>query len=1738
MLTVTRHHRIRDHGPWRSKLALIILVIALIPAAGLRTLCTASLTDGIADTDATHAIVGEFNIIPHTLCEDGKAYDGCCRHGEGLPCAPELMANASCCVGDEREVQREAVLVFELKEHRPFRAATIILVHACHPAETGGQCQAESPMVLNYCEGGSCTSAAVGCDDGTLSDADVTCTGSGTCTVLRDVDAAIERAMQAGWDTVTFRVAPVSPTYVRTWPVTALCTYKGDTCAAVTSAPATRLSLVYDAPGAPVLTIHDSCKAGTQCKPGEEWECLDLDGDGTGRCGECTDEPGAPCLDDNGRQGYCCGGQCSTMGPVWTDADSDGRADAGIDPCGESDCTATLICSGGSWSCASTGEGCCTDEGLRSCDDAGTCTSGTPQDCGSDACAAGACRIPCGVGGACPSGKHCVNLESKMVCLTLCSSVDQCDSGESCFDTNANGGPDACGPCAIDGVRCTGIDGTGYCCRDSCVYTNIGDTNNDNRLAVGDLCGETSCSGSPVCTVSDTGPAWICSSEGSSCCMNVGQGICRDRQCQDAVSCGAYACTEGVCASSCDSSDDCASLDSCIDVEGTHVPQTCGDCSDHEGSPCLTSSGGMGLCCAGECRLGEGRGETCGRDCYCTEDLACADGLGVCLTKPGDACEQNGDCASGCCAGGMCFQRGTGLLNDPCGADCECRDGLACGGGRCRRELGASCDGAFDCASGCCVHGSCIGAEEVLGGSPCLADCQCTQGFACHRDDPTDTTGVCLVATSKTCTSHYACVSGCCADGVCVNEGTLPVRDACIETCQCLEGIACLDSICIVPLGGPCAAGNECELGVCVNETCVARGDKGLDDVCALENECADGLTCVNGICLFNIGKLATSSTQCASDCASGGVCIESKSIVHLSLCDDPCACQQGHVCNVIKGVCLRDVGGSCAAHSDCDGGCCADDKCAAAGATEVGKSCTIDCECTSWVCASGKCASARPCATAADCMVELERKLCVDGVCKARCEPEGLRCNGSNVTGFCCAGSCLGLVPGLAESVPSGACGEGPCTGALSCIGATWTCSSVNRTCCTQDWRGTCSFSGVCDAQESCDDLCEEDLAVARACDNGHCVETGRQNCTSDFNFCREGVCSGCLTDPECRQYNTCEATLHIGYACFGGTCNPREQDCRFNSLICKPGGCTGCTTDEECSTLYGPEITCDSLRHRCRSLNCAVDDDCTNLCDENTHIEYLCHDFMCKRGDEVPCTGGKVCALVGCGDCHRDRECVIHYGMDFTCRDGVCRRTCGDGLCEPKRGEDCVRCPVDCVCNAAVLCDPTSMMTDEMGCVADSDADRFPDDQDPDVKNEGEPCLKPKDCHAICRRGEAVTRACIGGVCEVTEYDICHERDQVCVDGACAPCTDDEGCRALYGPIYVCADKLCRRDIDGDGVHDGADGCPRDPLRTEGCEGNETCMTGTRDCRTSSACKCAEGEICDPFRPKADDRGCVAPICGDEVCDRPLERGLTCCTDCDCLRGELCDKRTDVCMAGCGDGTCVPVECGYCADDCSPATCRNDVCNRVIGENAENTPDCNSSVEIHALLRHEVAEAESIELPLQIRNTGNVPTSFTVHFRAENARLGLREVATPVIPPGKAHGFMLNLQLTSGSGPASVEVRAVSDSDPSVNAIQTVVVEQSTFSYFSRALSGSILTELPRNQMVVAIVVGTFLALWALVVVLVLLVKVGTRSRRPKPLTEYPDGNAYDSYYAASNNPSGAGYPSAGYRAGQGQQ
>jgi hypothetical protein len=193
---------------------------------------------------------------------------------------------------------------------------------------------------------------------------------------------------------------------------------------------------------------------------------------------------------------------------------------------------------------------------------------------------------------------------------------------------------------------------------------------------------------------------------------------------------------------------------------------------------------------------------------------------------------------------------------------------------------------------------------------------------------------------------------------------------------------------------------------------------------------------------------------------------------------------------------------------------------------------------------------------------------------------------------------------------------------------------------------------------------------------------------------------------------------------------------------------------------------------------------------------------------------------------------------------------------------------------------------------------------------------------------------------------------------------------------------------------------------------------------------------------------------------------------------------------------------------------------------------------VEVHALLRHEVADAESIELPLQIRNTGNVPTSFTVHLRAENARLGLREIATPVIPPGKAHGFMLNLQLTSGSGPASVEVRAVSDSDPSVNAIQTVVVEQSTFSYLSRALSGSILTELPRNQMVVAIVVGTFLALWALVVVLIVLVKVGTRTRRPKPLTEYPDGNAYDSYYAASNNPSGAGYPSAGYRTGQGPQ
>lgn len=1712
---------------------ILAVILAAACACAVTPACTAAVgSSGALDAAAWRAPVADQVLYERSRCSAGASYPGCCRPNATLPCSTELVADPDCCENPFAASRTGAVVVFPVPSGQPFAQATLVAEADCSPGD-GALCSPSAPVAVFACGASSCGASDVraSCGEGPFLAQATPCTGTGACRVARNVTAVLELAIARGWTSVMLRLEAAAPTHGRLWPTTLACARANASCSPLVSAPFTALRL---APRPPVLVLNATCASSSQCRPASSLECIEEGG--AWSCGECADRPGSRCRDREGREGRCCEGACAALGIAWTDTDANGLADAGADRCGSGACEATLVCSSGAWGCASRGRACCSLGARRECDGSGSCAGGSVVECSPDTCALGSCLRPCSTDLSCDASERCVVLGGTRVCRPACSSASDCTL-MPCVDTNANGGVDACDPCSTEGARCSGAGGAGWCCGGSCVPTVLPDADGDNLLTAGDACGAAPCSGRAACAAAagvGGAPSWRCSSEGLGCCAASGRGTCSSGSCSSIAACSPNVCESGRCRPDCLTPSDCSGQTSCIEAGGAGAPWSCLACSANEGRACLAADGTRGRCCGGVCAATATQGTTCVLDCRCAPDLLCHQGTGTCLRDLATACGAEADCASRCCAEGSCRRRAAVGRDGACASDCECGDGLVCGGGRCRPGLGAACPGDFACASQCCVYGACVARGYTQGGGPCLGDCQCVAGYSCIRLDPSDALGVCLVSPGRSCLADGACASGCCARGACVTARDVVLRGPCASDCQCGPTARCINATCLVPLGGACAAGRECELGVCVDGTCRERGSAGLFEACALPNECRSGLECVGSTCLLSLGRASAQGARCASGCSNGTDCIRPASTPFQARCTEPCACAPGLVCNRARGSCLRDLGGSCTSGEMCDRGCCANGVCAHAGSLANGAPCANDCQCAGGVCDRGACSAARPCRSTGDCLVEPERRVCAGAVCKARCEPEGAACDSANATGWCCTGTCMPMPAALLPIGPLGACGKGGCAGNVSCRADGWACSTKDALCCESATAGACSRDGSCTGTESCADRCDGSVAVVRECREGRCREGRREDCAASLGFCRDGRCAGCSSSAECAAFNTCNGTLHRGYACDGGRCVARERQCAAEALLCAQAGCSGCMSTAECAAQYGANRTCDLARHICRSLVCMTDEDCPDACEANVLVERVCVDARCKEGDRVPCVGGEVCSPQGCGGCASDVECVVHYGLDHTCRDARCHRTCGDGSCEASRGEDCAWCP-DCVCNAPVLCDPASPLAQADGCVPDSDADRVPDDADTNPAAPGAPCDSPGDCPPHCRRGYAVTRACTGGRCAASSVEPCTGIGAVCVSGSCVPCSGPEACRRAYGPLHACSKGACRRDADSDGVMDDDDACPLDPGRSQGCAPEGSC--GAReDCRTSAACPCGDGLLCAPHRPGADAAGCAEPSCGDGWCDRPLEREATCCTDCGCLGGGLCDNRTAVCAKGCGDGSCSPGECAFCRDDCTPSTCLDGRCQSAIGETAENSRDCSGAVELAALAHHDVSGTDSVEVPVQVSNTGSVATSFTVRVRATNARAGLREVQTPVIDPGESHGFMLALELTSGSEPATIELSAVSDADPQVAANRTIVVERSTLSLLSRLLGGSFLSGLAGSRALAAIVVGLGLTLFVVLLGGVVLVRAGTRARRPRTLEESGMAAGYDSYYAASYQAGWAGAQGPEGQAGQG--
>lgn len=133
------------------------------------------------------------------------------------------------------------------------------------------------------------------------------------------------------------------------------------------------------------------------------------------------------------------------------------------------------------------------------------------------------------------------------------------------------------------------------------------------------------------------------------------------------------------------------------------------------------------------------------------------------------------------------------------------------------------------------------------------------------------------------CEKNEDCLSGSCATGLC--KGKI-LKDKCADDSECNAGMYCSNAMCTMlsPLGGPCGAGVQCQVGsVCNIGKCVAIGS--LKDGTASDNylACAS-MSMKNRVCIVG-------SKAAANIIAAGYVCPAVKYCSYTDGSTAPCLC-------------------------------------------------------------------------------------------------------------------------------------------------------------------------------------------------------------------------------------------------------------------------------------------------------------------------------------------------------------------------------------------------------------------------------------------------------------------------------------------------------------------------------------------------------------------------------------------------------------------------------------------------------------------------------------------------------------------------------------------------------------------------------------------------------------------------------------------------------------------------------
>ncbi len=485
------------------------------------------------------------------------------------------------------------------------------------------------------------------------------------------------------------------------------------------------------------------------------------------------------------------------------------------------------------------------------------------------------CALTCEAGDICPDGEPCP--QSGVCPLTCGNQLIDIDLGEQCDDGNL-----------INDDGCTNL------CRTTCVGPSCPRCGDGTVNVSGEQCDDGNQNNADACSNNCA----IRCDEDADCVgtCNLSLNICTPPSCGDGKTNQVWErCDDGdidntnacnnQCQPTCSGDADCESgrcnqaQQVCTPLCGNGYVDTLEQCDDGN---LINNDGCTNLC-----------------ERQCTDDATCDcdEARGVCRALCGNGRLDTGE---GC-------DDGNTVDRDQCSNSCQvrCRAGTICPDSQACPQNGL-CPPPAACGDGIVNGDEQCDDGNLVDGDACTASCtlRCGQNLECPNGL------VCLGEECSECSSSLQCDTGFCVDGRCrqalplCGNGVREAGEACDDG-NADNGDACTVG-CLLAINQACEASAQCQTHLCQSGTCQPCADAG---------QCASGLRCSQGNCLF--GPL-----QCGDGAVQAGEACDDANFVETDQCTTACVKPFGVACDhasqCASTICSAGACAPCRSDSEC----------------------------------------------------------------------------------------------------------------------------------------------------------------------------------------------------------------------------------------------------------------------------------------------------------------------------------------------------------------------------------------------------------------------------------------------------------------------------------------------------------------------------------------------------------------------------------------------------------------------------------------------------------------------------------------------------------------------------------------------------------------------------------------------------------------------------------------------------